>query len=236
MAFRSAELKRLYESIHAEGYPISATDASHLFSVGQLQALLNEAIDLNVERRQVEQALAAAVADTQRLAAALSQLDATITSKRRDREDALRDYNTATSEIERLTVLASELPELEDEAASLRLEIARAETLISRGVLGPEAEDALRDQIEADERHLNWIEWQIQDIESEVQWLFVYEMDADIALNRYSALSSELLSLEAQRSATAADLAAAQQRETTLAAELARLQADFEAQLDRFIR
>jgi hypothetical protein len=57
MAFRSAELKRLYEQLQSLGIHISASDAAKLFAVGELAALVERSIDTGVSIRFLERAV-----------------------------------------------------------------------------------------------------------------------------------------------------------------------------------
>lgn len=131
MAFRSAELKRLYEQLHSMGIWITASEAARLFKAEELAQIVEDAIDNNTVRRRLEDAVTATLAARTRALRLYNDVVAELVVAQRALAQRISDQTAREVEVAALEHWASDLSELLDIKEWLEGEIAPLQHLIA---------------------------------------------------------------------------------------------------------
>jgi len=206
MAFKSAELKKLYERLRDAGYAISASRAARLFRHGELAALVKSVIDEETQRRQTEAALDATLKEIARMENDLARYKTGLQQAKNQVVLASRRYLDLQLEIEQLKASIPDIAELQGRAKYYRSMIASLDYQIMQpGTSGDYLAQlqSLRAQMfanlgkvekEIEENQAKWNEIKAKEAQRD-QWGYLsetYRRLADVLTEKIDALEKRL--------------------------------------------
>lgn len=133
MAFKSAELKRLYEILHSYGIWITASEAARLFKAEELAQIVEDAIDHNSDRRRLELAVEMTAAARERALDLYNDVLAELVVAQLALNRRLREQLARKAEVAVLAHWEHDLSELLDIKEWLDEEIAALQHAIAYG-------------------------------------------------------------------------------------------------------
>jgi len=168
MSFKSAELKRLFEQLRAAGVAISASRAARLFRRGELALLVQQVIENEAERRQVETNLTAINQEIAKKREELQRYKTALQQAKAQGELAARKYLDLQLQVEQLKASIPNVQELQDRAEHYKRMIASINWQITSAKASGDYLHQLLDLRTKMMNNLDQVEKQIE--ENQAQW------------------------------------------------------------------
>jgi hypothetical protein len=132
MAFRSAELKRLYEQLLSMGILITASEAGRLFEAEELAALVESSIDSHVDIRRLERAVKETAATRARDLRLYNDVLAELVHNQKQLANAIVMQRECQQEVAALHHWSIDLEDLLDGKAWLTMQIDNIERWLAQ--------------------------------------------------------------------------------------------------------
>jgi len=188
MPFTSAELKTLYETLHNEGIPVSASEAARLFRAGQLREMTTELVYFAAEARRITdkiERIELAIETLRIQSYGRTQAENELMAQR---TEALEWIALIEDQIEELQVIADTLPHLLVYQEWLTESVLWLNDVIANADLTPAG---LAGLLERREQYWQWQKDGLENIEA-AQAAVAQLEDAEYALDRWNTTLVQL--------------------------------------------